>query len=429
MHHVSRVAVEGFWDTHDFKIQLFPQVTFLIGQNGTGKTTLINLLAAALTADFRTLYRIAFKKITINLDSVDDNSKATITVVKGVKSEKEIETIDYHLKSPLLEHKFSTISSPEPAILRRVNPIRYADSHRLLSNDLSEKLRSIVEVNWISVNRMPILERAPDERALESTVDLRLDNISNRLVRFLSKLSKEKDDEVRKFQESLFISLIDLPKGAAMFDVSALASFDESLEALAGIFEELHVDQARYSSLLEMFKQTGKNIIAKNEGKRRKRGASDITIDDAAFLYGLRRVSDVVDRWYELQKQLAGIFTPREKFLKICNELLQRKQLEISASNELQFKSRTGKPLSPMQLSSGEKQLLILLMETLLQEEKPAVLIADEPELSLHVLWQERLVDSLRTLNPSVQIIAATHSPDIVGRLADRAIDMESVIQ
>ena len=68
MHHVSKVAVEGFWDTHDFRLQLFPQVTFLIGQNGTGKTTLINLLAAALTADFRTLYRISFKKITITLE-------------------------------------------------------------------------------------------------------------------------------------------------------------------------------------------------------------------------------------------------------------------------------------------------------------------------------------------------------------------------
>jgi predicted ATPase len=79
-------------------------------------------------------------------------------------------------------------------------------------------------------------------------------------------------------------------------------------------------------------------------------------------------------------------------------------------------------------LSSGEKQLLILLSETLLQKEKPAVLIADEPELSLHVLWQERLITSLRALNPSGQIIVATHSPDIVGRLGPRAVNMETLI-
>ena len=276
---------------------------------------------------------------------------------------------------------------------------------------------------------MPFLERAPDDRTLKSTVDIRLDNISNRLVRFLSTISKNKDEQVRQFQEALFISLIELPQGTAMFDMSALSTLDNNVEALSGIFTELSVDHSRVSGLLEKFKQTGQNIVTRTEKKGRKGGESAITVDDAAFLFGLRRVSGVVDRWYALQKELAEIFEPREKFLKICNELLQRKQLEISASNELQFKSRTGKPLTAMQLSSGEKQLLILLIETLLQEEKPAVLIADEPELSLHVLWQERLVGSLRALNPSVQIIVATHSPDIVGRLGDRAIDMESVIQ
>ena len=77
---------------------------------------------------------------------------------------------------------------------------------------------------------------------------------------------------------------------------------------------------------------------------------------------------------------------------------------------------------------SGEKQLLILLSETLLQRERPYIFIADEPELSLHVLWQEKLIASLRALNPAAQIIAATHSPDIVGALESQAIDMEELI-
>ena len=92
------------------------------------------------------------------------------------------------------------------------------------------------------------------------------------------------------------------------------------------------------------------------------------------------------------------------------------------------FVTRTDKKLSPQMLSSGEKQLLILLSETLLQRQSPAVFIADEPELSLHVKWQEKLVPSLRELNASSQIIAATHSPDIVGPLSDRTIDMEVLL-
>ena len=61
-------------------------------------------------------------------------------------------------------------------------------------------------------------------------------------------------------------------------------------------------------------------------------------------------------------------------------------------------------------LSSGEKQLLILLTQTLLQEKQPFIYIADEPELSLHIEWQHKIISAIKELNPNVQIIAATHS-------------------
>jgi predicted ATP-dependent endonuclease of OLD family len=80
-------------------------------------------------------------------------------------------------------------------------------------------------------------------------------------------------------------------------------------------------------------------------------------------------------------------------------------------------------------LSSGEKQLIILFGEALLQEGAASVYLADEPELSLHVAWQEQLVSSLRELNASAQLIFATHSPDIVSVYGDRVIDMERVLQ
>jgi predicted ATP-binding protein involved in virulence len=76
-------------------------------------------------------------------------------------------------------------------------------------------------------------------------------------------------------------------------------------------------------------------------------------------------------------------------------------------------------------LSSGEKQLLIVLGEALLQEKQAWVYIADEPELSLHVKWQESLVENLRTINPNAQIVFATHSPDVVSTFGDKVFDME----
>ena len=78
-------------------------------------------------------------------------------------------------------------------------------------------------------------------------------------------------------------------------------------------------------------------------------------------------------------------------------------------------------------LSSGEKQILILLTQALLREDQPVVYVADEPELSLHVAWQEKLLKSLLELGGQVQIIVATHSPDIVGPFVDKVIDLASI--
>lgn len=65
------------------------------------------------------------------------------------------------------------------------------------------------------------------------------------------------------------------------------------------------------------------------------------------------------------------------------------------------------------QLSSGEKQILLILTTVFLQEEKTNVLLMDEPEISLHISWQDRLIELIRELNPNCQLILTTHSPNI----------------
>ena len=69
------------------------------------------------------------------------------------------------------------------------------------------------------------------------------------------------------------------------------------------------------------------------------------------------------------------------------------------------------KELEPLDLSSGEKQVLIIFLTILLKENKPYVLIMDEPENSLHAEWQINFIENIRKLNEKVQIIIATHNP------------------
>lgn len=65
-------------------------------------------------------------------------------------------------------------------------------------------------------------------------------------------------------------------------------------------------------------------------------------------------------------------------------------------------------------LSAGEKQLLLIILTVFMQNGKDAVLVMDEPEISMHVDWQRRLIDVILKLNPNCQLIIATHSPSMI---------------
>lgn len=87
-----------------------------------------------------------------------------------------------------------------------------------------------------------------------------------------------------------------------------------------------------------------------------------------------------------------------------------------------------GESVQLEQLSSGEKQMLLILTTVFLQEEKPNILLMDEPEISLHISWQEQLIVMLRKMNPHCQLILTTHSPSIfVNGWEDKIVFMEDL--
>ena len=67
--------------------------------------------------------------------------------------------------------------------------------------------------------------------------------------------------------------------------------------------------------------------------------------------------------------------------------------------------------LSLDKISSGEKQILVIFLTILLEKDEPFILLMDEPETSLHVEWQSKLIESIKKLNANIQIIIATHNP------------------
>ncbi len=117
-------------------------------------------------------------------------------------------------------------------------------------------------------------------------------------------------------------------------------------------------------------------------------------------------------------------------FFNIIDNFFQKtnKRIQFTEDKNIVFQNGTNQ-LQTNQLSGGEKQLLIILFQVFLQEERPRVLLLDEPEISLHLSWQFKLIETLRTINPNCQLIIATHSPGIFGEgWEDKFINIETLM-
>ena len=130
----------------------------------------------------------------------------------------------------------------------------------------------------------------------------------------------------------------------------------------------------------------------------------------------------------EDQQAAAELTKPKKLFQDLVDELFTATAKTINRTSNEIFFEQYGETISPYMLSSGEKQILVIMLTALVQENKHCVMLMDEPEISLHIEWQQRLVNIIRKLNPNVQIILCTHSPAIImDGWADAVIEMEEI--
>jgi predicted ATP-dependent endonuclease of OLD family len=129
---------------------------------------------------------------------------------------------------------------------------------------------------------------------------------------------------------------------------------------------------------------------------------------------GNRIIAALTTGTAEGQQQAAEYAKAKTKFLDLVDELFSETGKTIlRQSNEMMFRQDED-TLYPYQLSSGEKQMLVILLTVLVQDGRHGVLFMDEPEVSLHIEWQQRMISLIRELNPQVQIILTTHSPAVI---------------
>ena len=173
----------------------------------------------------------------------------------------------------------------------------------------------------------------------------------------------------------------------------------------------------------------------KGDGKSSQDSYLDTRLEKLQSDYGYY-LSDLVKELTErinsnssiTKSELDKINERKYLFVRLVNECFQEtgKQLTDDSTRLLFVKDTIG--IHPKKLSSGEKQLLIILLTVLLERGEEYILMLDEPEISMHISWQYKLIDMILQLNPNVQIILTTHSPMIFSDgWGDKAIYMEDI--
>ena len=415
---IESFKIDKLWGDLDMNLIFEPDVNILIGPNGSGKTTVLNLLHSILSADLRSILDINFDQAVIKLKSFDEKSVRTV----------KVKVADGFLNLSVAQNKF-TIDIDIISGRRARQLIRFDDRsnviRRILPKKLYDELTGLVPIVWLPVSRyLPVTEdekeRYTGTDSVES-VNLRLRKLLERLSRYHSSLNALLSERYKKFEHQVLSEML-YRKDHGQLELFPPASpTQEEKEQLLGAFEVAGLlDEEMESRIDEHFAVAEE--VWERIGKSKK---ADFDWEDALVLSLVHRTRAMVEYAGALERDRERIFASLRRYEAIVNSFFwDEKSVRIDESGELKIESSSPSDLNPYLLSSGEKQILILLTEALLKVDEPVVYMTDEPELSLHILWQEKILESLVTLSGQIQIIVATHSPDIVGRYRDKVIDL-----
>lgn len=438
---------------HDYlpiSIEFNDDLTFLVGLNGSGKTSALRLLMALLTPNLGELASIKFSNAEV---VVEDHGKETRVSAHrdsdGIElrisdqteslrvSQPELEVFleakrrEEHrnsfqdrwitsttfqsirrLSTPMflgLDRRFMVPSSVEddPDEIRR----REYMARRYWQDESSQRdsaaTAALIEVNYLVVTRMQQV-RAAQERLDENlraqfftkAFEYKAGNI------FTTPARTPTRDELDTYREQL--SKIELTAEGVKIPVPAIRT------ALTHFFE-------RMSKVVNALEKTAES--KKKPKDNRRHGAKEAPDNDyIEWLINKPQADKILEHLTMLDEYIEArneLRTPITKFVSLVNKFLEqtKKKVEVTATGQLTVVlngSFDPRPITA--LSSGERQLLVMLAHLSLNDrlDGSGIFIVDEPELSLHIDWQEKFVDAIREANPKAQLILATHSPAII---------------
>uniref|UniRef100_UPI002630B3F1 AAA family ATPase n=1 Tax=Zoogloea sp. TaxID=49181 RepID=UPI002630B3F1 len=246
MYILKSASIDGLWGSNTPINFIFDEeFNFIIGKNGCGKTTVINLIAAALLCDYEKLEKIPFKKITITLQSRSSRKKPSIEVSKDRLSGIPFFDIVYLLKeSQTAKPVRIAIGELADSALARHLALRSMRDRVInnLSNGARDALTKLVKVSWLSVHRKSDDDQSRDDRKNMPAVDQKLDSLANGLVKYFSAMSKKYEDQTKEFQKKSFLSLITYEGQDEVLDFVQNIDLNIEKKGLSAVFELLQLE-------------------------------------------------------------------------------------------------------------------------------------------------------------------------------------------
>jgi predicted ATPase len=355
-------------------LSLNETVNVFFGPNGSGKTSLLRILHSALSNDAEILREVPFTRATVVIHSWVRAIDFTYSLDRTLKDQPPprgtVPTIGGALRRP---KRVSWQIEPETETKNWFH--KYLPTSRIYAS-----LAATTTPYYALGETAPLSEDALEAQFAQS------------LTQIWKDYSADVARRVNKAQEAGLARILE-----AVILRSAPAP------------DEKPGDPAEaYRAVSNFLSRRGMESVSLSENEFLARYATEPQLRSVAL--------DIES----VESEIAHVTQPREDFRRLANEMFfGGKLLNFTEKGDIEV-AIGDKKIGLSTLSSGEKQLLRIFVETLAAG--ASMILVDEPELSMHVEWQRKLISSMQVLNPTAQMIFATHSPEVMADVPDNQI-------
>ena len=429
-----------------FNIRFFDHLTLVTGINGSGKTSALNSIAALLLPRLDYLATQQFDELSIDIR--DDNGKVKLTAQKTPDA-----TAITCSRFPKDQLTFAEFDNPESVPAHRYREYEEDYYNNILSrnatNPILSFIKSLPTPMYLGLDRRSLsiesdrLRHRPISRARHrarrnvfgGSLEAGLTEALYFAREWFQENRRRELELDEKFRQSLVLALIDFPLFSLYRNLESpskneLKTIERARAHLERLPDLLNVDKEMISERLNPVFQFLQEKLKTIEGRPDESEDRNIALFEWSYnkanLDKIIRLSDIMS---EYTSDIASIRHRTNDYLQLVNNFIQDSGKTILFNDFGELRFRIEEEVSNREMhtfSSGEVQLVVILTHLYFnpEVEKANIFILDEPELSLHVQWQEKFVDAIMKASEETQFILATHSPSIILDKINRCVDL-----